>query len=53
MYLIGKGLCPTCGIKGKLWKRNPNIFRCPTCNSFFNEFGIIIESSKEKGDEST
>jgi hypothetical protein len=53
MYLIGKGLCPACGIKGKLWKKDPDIFRCPTCSSFFNEFGIIIESRLERGDEST
>jgi rubrerythrin len=53
MYLIGKGRCPTCGIRGKVWKRNPSIFRCPTCNSFFNEFGLVIESQQERGDEST
>jgi len=53
MYLIGRGRCPACGIKGKLWKRKPNIFRCPDCNSFFNEFGLILESQVGKGDEFT
>jgi len=50
MYLIGKKRCPTCGIRGRLWKRNPEIFRCPNCSAFFNEFGIILESQTEKED---
>ena len=43
MYMIGKKLCPHCGVKGKAWKEDKNIFICPKCNSFFNEFGIILE----------
>jgi hypothetical protein len=52
MYLIGKGRCPGCGIKGKVWKKNPDIFRCPTCSSFFNQFGMVLNSKIDKGDES-
>lgn len=43
MYVIGKQLCPNCGIKGKKWKTDPNVFICTKCNSFFNEFGIVLE----------
>jgi hypothetical protein len=50
MYLIGKRLCPTCGIKGKIWKKNPDISICLRCKVFFNEFGIILESHIEKED---
>jgi len=53
MYLIGKGRCPACGIKGKVWKRKPNIFRCPTCNAFYNEFGLILEIRGGKEGEFT
>lgn len=53
MYMIGKGRCPACGIKGKMWKKAPDIFRCPTCSTFFNEFGLIVESQLEKGEEFT
>lgn len=53
MYLIGKGRCPACGVKGKVWKRRPNIFRCSTCNAFFNEFGLILEFRGGKEDEFT
>jgi len=53
MYLIGRGRCPSCGIKGKIWKKKPNIFRCPTCNAFYNEFGLILESQMGRGDEFT
>ena len=50
MYLIGKKRCPTCGVKGKIWKKNPDVFVCPDCNLFFNEFGIILGSQTEKED---
>ncbi len=50
MYLIGKRRCPACGIKGKLWKRKPEVFICPTCSSVFNEFGVVLESQMEKQD---
>jgi ribosomal protein L37AE/L43A len=53
MYLIGKGMCPSCGIRGKIWKKSPDIFRCPSCSSFYNEFGLVVEPKIAKGDEST
>jgi len=53
MYLIGRGRCPACGIKGKIWKRKPNIFRCPACSTFYNEFGLILESQVGKEGEFT
>jgi hypothetical protein len=36
-----------CGTFGKLWKEDPNVFRCPNCASIFSEFGIVIEAEKE------
>ncbi len=50
MYLIGKKRCPNCGVKGKLWKKNPDVFVCPDCKTFFNEFGIILEPEIKKED---
>lgn len=48
MYLIGKRRCPSCGIKGKIWKKEPDVFVCPSCKAFFSEFGIILESEIKK-----
>lgn len=49
MYVvIGEKLCPSCGIKGKRWKRKPEVLICPKCNTFYNEFGIIIESQSDE-----
>ena len=42
--VVGEDKCPTCGITGKLWKKSPDVFICPQCNAYYNEFGIIIES---------
>ena len=53
MYLIGKKRCPTCGIKGKIWKREPEIFICPNCSVIFNDFGIILEPMLKKEVEFT
>jgi ribosomal protein L37AE/L43A len=50
MYLIGKQRCPSCGIKGKVWKKEPRVFHCPICKTFFNEFGIVLESQITKED---
>jgi ribosomal protein L37AE/L43A len=48
MYLIGKKRCPSCGVKGASWRKEPEVFMCPTCKTFFNEFGVILEASSEK-----
>jgi len=50
MYLIGKRRCPSCGIKGEPWKENPDVLICPTCKTFFNEFGVILEPKAERED---
>jgi len=46
--MIGKKRCPSCGIKGKIWKKDPDIFVCPTCKTFFNKFGIVLEVEIKK-----
>jgi len=38
--------CPSCGARGKKWKQNPEVLICPQCSSYFNEFGVVIESQK-------
>ncbi len=43
MYLIGKKRCPICGVRGNSWKKDKKVFVCPNCNSFFNDFGIVLE----------
>ena len=48
MYLIGRKRCPSCGIKGNVWKRSPEILVCPFCKTFFNEFGVVLERQVEK-----
>ncbi|MBR9682332.1 MAG: hypothetical protein GOV02_01530 [Candidatus Aenigmarchaeota archaeon] len=45
MFIVmTKNHCPSCGIKGDLWKRKPEVRICPGCNTYFNEFGIVVES---------
>lgn len=41
--LIGTDKCPNCGVKGKQWKKKPEVFVCPTCSAFYNEFGMVLE----------
>lgn len=48
MYMIGRKRCPSCGVKGESWKQNPDVSICPSCRTFFNEFGVILESKNEK-----
>ena len=48
MYLIGKRICPSCGIKGSAWRKEPEVFVCPSCKTFFNEFGLVLESMNDK-----
>jgi Zn-finger nucleic acid-binding protein len=48
MYLIGKRLCPACGVRGSAWRKEPEVFVCPSCKTFFNEFGVVLESMIEK-----
>lgn len=44
--LIGENKCPNCGVKGNQWKKKPEVYMCPACNSFFNEFGMVFDSRK-------
>ncbi|NOZ81574.1 MAG: hypothetical protein GXO63_00255 [Candidatus Micrarchaeota archaeon] len=39
--MVGENRCPSCGIVGETWKKKPEVFKCPSCNAIFNEFGII------------
>jgi rubrerythrin len=39
--------CPLCGTSGKLWHKDPAIFRCPNCSSIFSQFGMVIEKESE------
>jgi len=48
MYLIGKKICPSCGIRGERWKKNPDVLICPSCKTFFNEFGVVLGTTIEK-----
>jgi len=50
--IIGEKRCPNCGVQGKRWKKEPEVFICPTCSSFFNEFGFVVEPQIEREEES-
>lgn len=49
--MVGEKRCPSCGVRGEVWKRKPEVLVCPTCNSFFNEFGVVLESQIEKEED--
>ena len=49
--VVSKEHCPVCGVKGKKWSKDPLVFTCPVCKSYFNEFGIVIESVIQEKDE--
>ncbi len=53
MYLIGKRRCPNCGVKGKLWRRKPNVYICPNCKTFFSDFGIVLSSRVREEEDLT
>ena len=44
---VGENNCPNCGAHGRKSKNMPEILNCPQCESYFNEFGVIIEPQKE------
>jgi len=46
--IIGKKKCPTCGIEGKSWRKNPDVFICPKCSTFYNEFGLVFQGNKNE-----
>jgi len=52
MFIVTtKNNCPSCGIKGTIWKRKPEVRICPGCNTYFNEFGIVVEAVKDDEEE--
>jgi hypothetical protein len=42
-----KDRCPLCGAKGRVWHKEPEVFRCPSCMSVYSEFGFIVETGRE------
>jgi uncharacterized Zn finger protein (UPF0148 family) len=42
--------CPQCGIFGRLWNKEPEVFVCPNCSSLFSKFGFVLEAEKEYPD---
>ncbi len=45
--MIMESRCPVCGTSGRIWNREPEVFRCPNCSSVFSKFGIVLESERE------
>jgi hypothetical protein len=41
------GKCPLCGTGGKVWNKRPEVFRCPSCETIFSDFGLIKQTEKE------
>jgi DNA-directed RNA polymerase subunit RPC12/RpoP len=40
--------CPTCGVSGRIWNKEPEAFVCPKCSTFFTKFGLVLEPEEEK-----
>lgn len=43
--MVSKNRCPNCGVVGKYWKKKPEVFICPVCETIFNEF-MLVKSPK-------
>ncbi len=39
--------CPLCGTVGKVWNKDPEVFKCPNCLSIFSNYGLVLESENE------
>lgn len=46
--MISGKRCPACGITGKIWKKKPEVFICPICETIFNEFGFVTEPQQKE-----
>jgi len=46
--VLGKKQCPSCGIDGKKWRQEKDVYECPSCSMIFNEFGIIAQREEKK-----
>lgn len=44
--VVGENKCPACGVSGNVWKRKPELFICPSCNTIFHEFGLLFQGMK-------
>lgn len=47
--MVGK--CPLCGTSGRVWNKEPQVFECPQCSTFFSEFGVLMDSQREIAEE--
>ena len=45
--MIFHGKCPLCGTAGKVWNRKPQVFQCPSCLTFYSNFGLVLESRRD------
>jgi hypothetical protein len=45
--IMFKDKCPLCGTHGRLWHKDPEVFVCPHCSSFFSKFGLVLGSEEE------
>ena len=34
--------CPMCGVHGKVWNKEPEVFKCPNCLTFYSKFGLLL-----------
>ncbi len=46
--MIGGRRCPTCGVEGETWRKNPDVFLCHRCNTIYNEFGVVLQGNKRE-----
>jgi len=42
--------CHVCGTKGKVWNKNPEVWKCPKCQTVFSKFGVILENEPDSED---
>lgn len=36
--------CPMCGTSGKVWHKQPEVFVCPSCSSYYSRYGMVLET---------
>ncbi len=48
MFIINEKTCPSCGVAAEKWEKVPTTFICNSCNTVFNEFGVIVDSTREE-----
>ena len=41
------GKCPLCGTGGRVWHKSPEVFVCPSCDTVFSDYGLVMQSQKE------